>query len=149
MHPTGRLLRVPCAFAILVAGAPAWQHSHVAGDRPHTHSHHDLATHAHDDHGIERPRPHLHVALFGIEFTLPIDSDDDDDDAGQSHATFLSAAPAGLDASLSFAHFAASAQPMVDLGELPQAAPTFRCKTAIAAPLCDTARHERSGVQLI
>jgi hypothetical protein len=85
--------------------------------------------------------------LFGIEFTLPVEGDDDDSDEGQP--TYLIAAAPTIALGPAPAHFIAWALPVLDLCEAVQIAPTFRCKTAVAAPLCDTARHERSGVQLI
>jgi hypothetical protein len=90
---------------------------------------------------------HLHVSLFGIEFTLPVEQDDDDSDEGQP--THLIAAAPTIALAPSPSHFIAWTLPILDFGEPVPIAPTFRCKTAVAAPLCDTARHERSGVQLI
>jgi len=127
--------------SLLFTGVPIWQHSHPGGDRPHYH--HD---HGHPDHegtGLA----HAHVTLFGVEFTIPAESSNDESD--ESRATFLIAAPViacEMSHDCSLVHLA---QPILNAGELIQIVPAFRCKTAIAAPLCDTARHERSGVQLI
>ena len=134
-----RAVRLLMVGPLLFTGVPAWQHSHAAGNRPHSH--------AHDHDGFGESHAHLHVTLFGVEFTLPVESDDDDSDEGQS--TFLVAAPTAIDPGQSLLHFAALVQPILNVGEPLQIESTFRCITASAAPLCDTARHERSGVQLI
>jgi hypothetical protein len=139
----GRFFRVLLSAVLLLTGVPAWQHSHVHGDRPHSHHghrHHELD-------GISRSRAHLHVTLLGVDFTLPVPSDDDDQSA-QGQPTYVVGAPVVVDV----AHAAQPVFPVKpgpDLGEPCRCEPVFRCKTALAAPLCDTARHERSGVQLI
>jgi hypothetical protein len=136
----GRLL-LSVMVMVLGGGVPAWQHSHAAGDRPHDHS-------AADDHdGLAASHTHQHVTLFGFDFTLPVDPDDHDSDEGQP--TYLVAAPSAIELDQSDSHFVAWALPIFNSGEPVQIVPTFRCVTAIAAPLSDNARHERSGVLLI
>lgn len=133
------------AFGILLSGVPAWQHSHDAGDRPHSHVHEHASEHDHD--GVGESHPHLHLTLFGVEFTIPVESEDDD--SWQGRTTFLAAVPTLVDVTPTASHFAALAQPMIEPGEPVEIVPTFRCISALAAPLSDNARHERSGVLLI
>lgn len=138
------LIVVVLALNTLLMGVPARQHSHAAGDRPHSHGHgqgHDC-----EEDGVGSSVAHMHVTLFGVEFTLPAESSDDDSHEGR--ATFLVTAPPTIDANPA-SHFAWFAQPVLDIVQTVQAAPAFRCITASAAPLCDAARHERSGVLLI
>jgi hypothetical protein len=139
-----RLIVVLLALNTLLIGVPARQHSHAAGDRPHSHGH--SQRHQHEQDGMGSSVAHMHVALFGVEFTLPAESSDDASHEG--HATFLVASPPAIDANQA-SHFAHLVQPVLDVGQPVQAVATFRCITASVAPLCDTARHERSGVLLI
>lgn len=138
-------IRLLLVFGILLSGVPAWQHSHDAGNRPHSHVHEHATEHDHD--GLGESHPHLHVTLFGVEFTIPVESGDDDSRQGES--TFLVAVPIAVDFGSTASHFAALAQPTLDLGEPAQIVPNFRCLAAMAAPLSDNAHHQRSGVLLI
>jgi hypothetical protein len=129
------------ALSVLLAGAPAWQHSHPLEHHAHRHAHDH-------DHGVTgEPHPHRHVALLGVELTLP--AEPDDDHSQEDQPAYLVAAPSLANVGQPPAHFAALAQPICQHDEPLQVVPPFRCKVALAAPLCDTARHERSGVQLI
>lgn len=144
---------------MLLIGVPARQHSHVAGDRPHSHGNsHDGAHHVHahhvHDHGHEHEHngvgssvAHVHVTLFGVDFTLPAESDDDA--SSEERCTFLGQTPSGIEMSPSTSHFSVVAEPMFDAGELLPMVATFRSIAASAAPLCDTARQERCCVLLI
>lgn len=143
MRVANRLIRLLAAAVVMFGGMPAWQHSHAGGNRPHDHS----AADDHDHDCLAQSHTHLHGSLFGVEVTLPVDSDDHDSDQGQP--TFLFAAPASVESGQTHSQFVALAPPSLDICGPLQTVPTFRCKTAIAAPLSDNARHERSGVQLI
>ena len=147
-------------FGMLLSGVPAWQHSHDAGDRPHRHAHdgHAHDGHAHDGHsqgsrsedgcdGVSQSHAHVHFALFGLEFTIPVESDDDDSWHGQT--TYLAAAATVMEFAPTSSYFAALAQPMLKADERVQVVLTFRSISAPAAPLSDNARHERTGVLLI
>jgi hypothetical protein len=90
---------------------------------------------------------HMHVTLFGIEFTLPIEGNGDDSRQGQ--ATYLVEATAAPEIGQAPPHPLPLTTLALESAPAPRAVPTFRCKAAAAAPLCDSARHERSGVQLI
>ena len=137
----GWMTRVLMFALLLCASAPALQHSHPNGNRPHDH---------HDGHheGMGECYAHVHVTLFGIEFTLPVRSQDDDSDE-RGKPTYLVAAWPTIEIGQSCSHFASFAEAILDRGEPLQTLPTFRGKTVVAALLCDTARHERSGVQLM
>jgi hypothetical protein len=136
--------RVLTVVLVLFAGAPAWRHAHPNGNRPHTHSEHEH----HDHAGLAECQAHVHVTLFGIELTLPVQSEDTDADE-QGRVTYLVAACPTIEATQSCHYFDAVDHSLCDVDEPLQLAPTFRCKTPAATFLCDTARHERSGVQLI
>jgi hypothetical protein len=146
-------------LALLWAGVPAWQHAHPAGDRPHSHHddwHHDSRHHGHGHHGQEREHhgageshAHVHVTLLGIGFTLPAPDNDSEEESEQGHPTYLVTAPIASVAGASLWHLVWCAQPLPELGQISPSTGTFRPQTVGAAPLCDTARHERSGVQLI
>jgi hypothetical protein len=128
--------------AMLLLGVPAWKHAHPAGDRPHRHHH----AHHHDHDGPGESHAHMHVNLFGIEFALPVDQRDDDSDEPRP-TTFIAATPLLTLAPL-HSHFIGLAQPIAAPGQPVRIAPLVRRQTTVVAPLCDTARHERSGVQL-
>ena len=99
--------------------------------------------------------PHLHLSIFGFSFTLPQPSNSDDGDPGQNGDLICirldqqNCTPAGngLHSPTFLDGGSTSLIVQVDGGLLTR--PRFSPITAIAAPLCDTARHERSGVQLI
>jgi len=128
---------------LLLSSLPAWQHSHPDGNLPHTHRTAD----DHDYDGMSLPQAHQHITLFGFDLTLPVDPDDCEFDDCQP--TYLVPAPSAIEISPSVSHFVTWALPSFDAGQPVQIVPTFRCITAIADHLSDSARHERSGVLLI
>jgi len=148
---TQRFIAVVLAVNTLFIGVPARQHSHAAGDRPHSHLHtrhvHTHHGHDHAHNGVESSYAHVHVTLFGVDFTLPADSDEDTDH--DARCTFLGPSPSGVVMDQSASHSSLVAEPVMDAGRPLSIVPTFRSIAAAAAPLCDTARHERSGVLLI
>ena len=149
---THHLIAVVLAVCTLLIGVPARQHAHAAGDRPHSHGHgHEHSRHVHEhghEHdGLGSSYAHVHVTLFGVDFTLPANSDDDE--GREERCTFLGQTPSGIELDRSASHFSVVAEPVFDFGELFPVVATFRSIAASAAPLCDTARHERSGVLLI
>jgi len=146
-----RVTHILLVASVLFYGAPAWEHSHAAGDQPHDHrAHHDHGDcdhqHGHSHDGISASHAHRHVTLLGLEFTLPLESTDDDGDGGD---TVLISTKLSIAIELDATMLSALASPQAEYGPPIGQRPTFRIKAAIAAPLCDTARHERSGVQLI
>ena len=155
---TQRFIAVVLAVSTLFIGVPARQHSHAAGDRPHSHLHarhvhaHDVDAHHGHDHehahnGVDSSYAHVHVTLFGVDFTLPADSDDDENH--DVRCTFLGPAPSGVETDQSNSQLSVVAEPVMGAGRPLSIVPPFRSIAAAAAPLCDTARHERSGVLLI
>lgn len=90
---------------------------------------------------------HTHVTLFGVDFTLPAESDDDQ--SREVRCTFLGQTPSGIETGQSTSRFSVVAEPVFDSGELLPVVATFRSIAASAAPLCDTARQERCCVLLI
>jgi hypothetical protein len=150
---TKRLTAVFLTVSTLLIGVPARQHSHAVGDRPHSHDHahcghtEDGQSHQHQHNGVGSSVAHVHVTLFGVDFTLPADSDDDENH--DARCTFFGPAPNAIELDQSASDFSAVAEPVFDAGEPLAMVLTFRSIAASAAPLCDTARHERSGVLLI
>lgn len=85
------ILAVGAALSIGVFISPGVRHSHPGGDEPHSHGHPHAHTHLHHhgDHGhrhhhhghhesqrvdensqIQPDRSHIHVSIFGFEFTI-------------------------------------------------------------------------------
>ena len=137
---TQLLIAVSLAISMLLIGMPARQHSHAAGDRPHSHGnarnvhshdgHAHQHEHGHDHDGLAPSVAHVHVTLFGVDFTLPAESDDGETEEGQS--TFLGSAPTAIELGQAL-QFAFLSQPILNNGEPLQIAPTFCCCMASAA----------------
>ena len=144
-----RIVRVILAASLLLSYAPTWQHSHPGGARPHTHV--ALSDRLGHDH-LEAPCAHRHLSLFGIDFTLPVGDDDqrsNDDHAGSSQITYLQSAPVSIEMHHGDVWIWLAVAPTLDFSEPAKLTDSFHCAKPVAAPLCDTARHERSGVLLI
>lgn len=139
-----QLLRIALAAGVLLTGVPAWQHAHAAGDKPH--GHHHERDHEHNDDGMGDCHSHIHFWLLGVVFTLPVESDEGD--SHEDQATFLVASPTVMDA-VQPLHFFSPAFSILQAGEPARIEARFRCIAASVAPLCDAARHERSGVLLV
>jgi hypothetical protein len=146
------------------------RHSHAGGDRPHDHQR--IANYDHPiDHGSDDARccgshdlagrclvnaggvPHVHVAWFGFHFTYP--SPSDSENANHDAQDSLIAQLLNISASPEPAPVVAVEFVQVvdhDAGryqEITEPA-RMRCSNMPAFTfLCDTARHERSGVQRI
>ena len=163
---------------------PALSHAHAEGDRPHSqrseavinddhaHSHHtekhDHADHSEQDRGESMPpflvggtkesSIHLHVFVFGIDFSIPMphrDGSDDPltpDDGGHIEYVRLTtdvvlASRVDLSVAVDVAA-AASVFPDRHDAALSLTA-RFGIRTVDRILLCDGARFERSGVLLI
>jgi len=134
--------------------------SETIGEHCHGHSHHDHGDHKHCTHpcdaaDLSPDGRHVHLSCFGYCFTFPspVDSDTNNE------------VPVAVDLTVGGKSVAStmSAQPLLvtwlDLGsQLPQglrevlpagALTCFSSTPTPMAPLCDVARHERSGAQLI
>ncbi|HUG90732.1 MAG TPA: hypothetical protein VML55_07865 [Planctomycetaceae bacterium] len=140
--------------------------------RPHSHSHRDGNSHRHEGHPHSDQRlpppdtdsfalahasePHVHVTLLWLEWSLPVGSPDrrsgTDTASGGLDWTLVrlvddASRPdaAGIDhARLVAQSVTAAIDPSPDLARTANATP----RPLAAHPLCDAARHERSGVQL-
>jgi hypothetical protein len=136
-------------------------HAHHNG-----HSHHEHTDHAHhDDVGFETdskdqtasdntlPVNHVHLVWLGFEFTFPEPAkepkESQDAETWQFITQISSPMVIGSDAHATpvwgAMHSTVVPKP---LSALPCLDSRFSVKTCLSNPLCDTARHERSGVQL-
>lgn len=163
-------------LAVLVVGGsispPAYRHAHAGGDIAHDHhfdgDHRHLETHSHHGHGhshshphrhqaddpiaAEAPTSHMHLAILGVELTLPTSERDDDSPDSErdnlpvivqlSHECVLSANGQyrGLNQEATSSAFGSSS--FISAVKLQKYVPP----TALPVLLCDAARHERSGV---
>jgi hypothetical protein len=162
--------RVCLAAALLLANgtAPAVRHAHAGGHEQHSHvvppgaarevehehPHEHPHTHPHAAELVESCA-HLHFNLFGVELpALPVPADDEDSD----HSPALVPSPLGVGTIVNdLPGSECNRLVLVSLDDgLVETRPVawqwadrFASVPAVAAFLCDTARHERSGVQLI
>lgn len=131
------------------------RHSHP---HPHPHRH----SHSHRDKGgtpdpLHGPTQHLHISFFWLDISLPLDGDRDpqqkQDTQGtlsamlvrlSDHEFVVASSPAGMQLLLGFPSIATA---LPDAAERPR--PGSREEGVSSFPLCDSARGERSGVQLI
>jgi hypothetical protein len=157
-------VRVILAVAVLAPGigqSPAFRHRHAGGDRPHHHAeglavchlhrHAEVGDDEHDDAG--GGVLHVHVSFFGLELILPQESSDEELPR-RDHVPAL--VPLNMD--VVAATFASDPDcrpaPVASTDSPLEPAPVgafslSHPRVARSAPLlCDTARHERSGVQL-
>jgi hypothetical protein len=163
-------LLLSAVFVLPRGGVSEFKHTHPGGDQPHDHP--QTASHdRHVDHDsgddqcnlcpdlscrcvvITDCVSHVHVSCFGYHFTYPspIDSQDAKQDLRgpiltQSVSNLVLCAPAQS--------VAAEFVPIADIEagrceEVIEPASARFTSMPVVAYLCDTARHERSGVQLI
>lgn len=145
---THRLARILVAVAVASCGLPAWEHSHPGGDRPHDHRadrHRGGENLVHD--GLAPSRPHRHVCLFGFDVSVPVDAGSDTSEIAR--LTLLTQSLQAPELQRSRGEFVIWSLPLRAPGEPVAAELDFHSKPVCAAFLSDTARHERSGVQLI
>ncbi|MBX9789054.1 MAG: hypothetical protein K2Y37_09085 [Pirellulales bacterium] len=139
---------------------PGLCHAHARGDVPHRHDrvsadhrHSHRHTHAHP-RDVAPPRAHVHLSWLGFEFTLPASHEPHDGSSAgdrqapcfvrpsdETAADIRSLAGSTLIAMVAPVTFflpAVVERPITARAPLP----------AYGTLLCDTARHERSGVQL-
>jgi hypothetical protein len=145
------------AVALLVASAfsAGLRHAHPGGNLAHDHHAGQSAS-----AGEESPAPvdaqlvaaesHLHVYLFGFEFTVPA-KDESKDDSSQG-AELLVTRLVGDDFDTSLDATANNWQHLPEIAQLlalPAPVSSDCAMTTIAvdsSPLCDSARRERTGV---
>jgi hypothetical protein len=142
-------------------------HAHAGGDLPHNHHSqhsqhfHDHAgkalhphTHATAEFGVQKLAPHAHSSWFGIPVTIPLQNDSSQSEGVLSESTFsilshctvCSPSPLDVLALDPVPSIACTATPTVVLISRIMRARQDRMPRSTL--LCDTARHERSGVQL-
>ncbi len=138
-------------------------HDHHVAHNGHTHIAHDGHRHtAHDHHPadsaahfiVDAAQSHMHVYLLGFEFTVPTENNQDDpsdrDSQGGTNLCVTRLAGADFDASSRAVVIDWLDTPDQDNAlALPDLAPdecAMIAMAAIATPLCDSARRERTGV---
>jgi hypothetical protein len=152
---------------------PAIRHGHEGGEEAN-HSHEAVAHHEHDHDGHQHPghedsQPagavvspgafrglvvHLHWSLFGVDFSVPVSQNEPPEDGSNNAEPALvrlvDSVPSPVLGNSSFAgdSSAAAAQAGLDSAVAPTSLLTTG-KLTQSAPLCDRARHERSGVLLV
>ncbi|MBI2823217.1 MAG: hypothetical protein HYX69_00845 [Planctomycetia bacterium] len=158
----GLRLILSAALAMGALVPPAFRHSHAGGAKPHHHGRH-VVSRCHDDdcHHHHGPVPshgpelaaaadHWHLVLLGWTPSLPV-SADSEQPARAGRNLFVPSVQATADQG------DGPANPLATVGIFVTAraersvvdAAAFRASTmGPRASLCDTARHERSGVQL-
>ena len=151
----------------------AIRHGHEGGEDTN-HRHEAVANHGrdHDDRGHSSDADsqpagsevspavlrslvvHLHWSLFGVDFSVPVSEDDQPDDGSNAAepavVRLVDSVPTPAienDRSPSNSLVTAS-QPGLDSAVVPTSSLTTPSLTQ-SAPLCDRARHERSGVLLV
>lgn len=162
------VVRMLLSVGLLLNGfcTRAIHHAHAGGDRPHDHhvSHeHDHRGHSHDVCSNHTSRaselsdsiPHRHFSMLGFEMTTPSSGESNQSDPSPYEPTKLAVIAATRAGSLAAA-WRAPVSPLRALqcaanamrAQCPAASCRFSFRPALAGFLCDTARHERSGVQL-
>jgi hypothetical protein len=175
-RPFNQVLRVLLAVAVLLGAGrlPAFEHAHhayhgghshrgeIAAAKSHAHRHACSPDHGHSHSGAESSRVasrtsaeiesfsrHGHLDWFGFDFYFPPHSGTPVDADVQSLAVVPTSGDVGVAKSASPAPM-----PIALSVESQRTAATAisiarSCSVrALAVSLCDTARHERSGVQL-
>lgn len=158
---------------ILLFVAPAVQpppirHAHSGGDQPHqhiaasehTHPLHRGHAHSEADHSVapaddaQLPQVHRHYSFFGFDLALPDRADGEHDADHFSFVCALVGPAADGKAPVTDSWPAALPEPLGDSPDRLDAPGDGRPahlapqRALPAGPLCDTARHARSGVQL-
>ncbi len=159
MSLQAQTMRVVLAMATLFGALPCWQHAHPGAGAEH--SHHaggcrladettgDGELRAADSHA------HRHLWLLGFELTIPVGAEpsgSDDEAPFDGAIVFLAPEASGVyspqDPPNTLGWLSAFEAPPAYCLAPARAQATFRAQTAMTTSLCDTARHERSGVQL-
>jgi hypothetical protein len=143
---------------------PTIEHRHVHGDQSHSHElaepdHDEVAEHQHyhdadeDDHGMYLSAAsdlHRHWFFLGWELSWPVPQHDDDDQP-RPQTTIVSIIgdeTLSFSPSDSWSALILAAPDTPGCRKVPVVRPSPQRFRAELNLLCDTARHERSGVQL-
>ena len=151
---------------------PAVRHGHEGGEDT-THRHdvvahqgHDRDDRGHSTDATSQPAGsevspavlrslvvHLHWSLWGVDFSVPVSEDDQQDDESNAAEPVLVRLVDSVPTPVAESNGSASIDPVTvwQLGLDSAVVPTSSLTTprlAQSAPLCDRARHERSGVLL-
>jgi len=152
-----RHTRLLAAALLVTAGFSAgMRHAHPGGDR--WHDHHDaglVARSAHeafDSVGWSAAPLHMHIFLLGFQFTMPAEEGSDHEPtAGSDHPVLVRLIGDDLSDSAARAPLAtcevAARHTLIDSDRQPVRLAPFDPASFNSQPLCDAARHERSGVQ--
>jgi hypothetical protein len=157
-------IALAAVLAVVTTMPPAMGHAHEGGDRPHEHGHADHAEPAHGPAvlaaasaaGGSHRVSHVHLVWLGMHLTFawPVSAPASGPAEHVVVRLLDPAAPAPVVAALDLAEGGWSSwiPPVAStsIGDLPRPEAIRRALAAAppAALLCDTARHERSGVQL-
>lgn len=147
---------VAVALLMTAAFSTGMQHAHPGGLSPH--DHHDAVPLAMlqpsddcDEPAWFAAQVHMHIFLLGFQFTLPA-QDQEHEDSTDSGEHMLVVRLIGDDVTDSAARLpvvSVAAPPAAEFEAVPLVAATPETEAAnrqASFPLCDTARHERSGV---
>jgi hypothetical protein len=169
-------LLLAAVLASRAASPPGFYHVHAGGDQPHRH--HSLAglDHADDGHGdhalstnsryehdggwqgvwsdLQPAIAHTHFCWFGWEMSLPLPAIPDDSVPGEDGSELILVQVMGdHEWNLQPPAQSATILPLDYRAPLAEAAidrpPEHASSPALIPPLCDSARHERSGVLVI
>ena len=156
-------------MAMSAVSSPALRHRHADGDKSHQHGvatveHHShdteatTAKHSHEDrsnHSAQLPVEHLHVFCFALQSSLPVPAPERSE-SPRSSASTEQWVPLISEVTLSDASQFGSLISAFDLLIPTELPPRLPARPEVRPPhesavalLCDTARHERSGVLVI
>ncbi len=151
--------REPHQHAVVAAEHHGHTHSHPGARRGHSHSiaSRQLPHRSPSDpqaEGISEFEAHMHVWCFGFELSFPLPTLPREDDRSTAQAAIWSAGQTAVCPATGLRDFLASlAEPLtVGVYAAEVLVPgVVRCAPdpPLTAPLCDNARGERSGVQVI
>ena len=167
-------VRVSLAALVLLSGAvsPATAHAHPGGDEPHHHGPSEVSGHSHHISGhthhalcpqeaarhghLEPSVAHIHLCVWGFEVQLPM-PDAPFEESGdvplvdQAVLYRLVELPEAQPPQPTSGSVGCPSQGVADGTAVADEPSQGRqsAKRVLSQPLCDAARHERSGVQLI
>jgi hypothetical protein len=153
--------------AVLLAGSlvmPGYRHSHAGGDLAHHHDRPGHVVHEHGGHVHHHSHsiscepghvPHVHRSFLIFDFTSPVPDGDDCDSNGNDASEIVYVTQPKVDAVQSAresfpARCSVMPTPLFPIVVVQATQIRGDSDPPVAATfLCDSARHERSGVQLI